>query len=246
MNVRVEDIKKALRRKADKEKAAFFPRFFKAGRGEYAEGDIFIGVTVPDIRSIVKKYNGLPLSDTLTLLKDPIHEVRLTGVLLLVQRFQKGDASEKKKVFDAYIKNVKYINNWDLVDASAPYIVGAYLFDKKRSLLHKLAASNHLWKQRIAMISTMYFIRKGDLKDALRIAEKLLSHEHDLIHKASGWMLREIGKKDEKLLVQFLEKHGQKMPRTMLRYAIEKFPEEKRLQYLKNSTLSKAAKQKVR
>ncbi|MCS4435103.1 DNA alkylation repair protein [Aquiflexum gelatinilyticum] len=220
-----DQIEEALRQKAIPEKAAFFPRFFKTGKGEYGEGDRFLGVTVPEQRIIAKKYwKDLPDQELEIMIKSPFHEVRLTSILILVLKFQKATRkAEKKSWVDFYLKNRSWVNNWDLVDSSAHLILGDYLFDKDRSILYDLAKSGILWDQRIAIMSTFYFIRKKDFGDTLKIAEILLHHPHDLIHKAVGWMIREVGNRDFETANQFLLKHYQSMPRTMLRYAIEKF-----------------------
>ncbi len=226
------DVQKALAKMADKKKAKFLAGYFKTGKGEYGEGDIFIGVTVPGQRKIANQFSNLPLSEIQKLLESKIHEHRLTALLILVRQFESGDEKTKKKIFDFYLKNIKYINNWDLVDLSSHKIVGAYLSDKSRAALYKLAESKNIWSRRIAVISTFHFIFKKDFAASLRIAEKLLDDKHDLIHKAVGWMLREVGKRDGKVLRKFLDKHISKMPRTTLRYAIEKFPEGERKKYL--------------
>ncbi|MEI6728592.1 MAG: DNA alkylation repair protein [bacterium] len=216
------------------DKAIFLPYFFKTGKGEYAEGDKFIGVVVPDQRSVARKhFKQASLDDVQKLLDSPIHEHRLTGLIILTYKFEKGDNAERKLIYDFYLKNTRAINNWDLVDCSAHKIVGQHLIDKDRSILYKLAHSKNLWEQRIAIVSTFAFIRLKDFEDCLNLAEIFLTHEHDLIHKAVGWMLREVGKKDEFVLVSFLNPNYKKMPRTMLRYAIEKFPEQRRILYLK-------------
>ncbi len=221
---------------ADTEKAAFFPRFFKAGPGGYAEGDIFIGVTVPNIRIIAKKYGDLLTADLTELLHSPIHEYRLTALLILVDQYKRGDKETQQKIVNLYLNNTAYINNWDLVDASCYKIIGPWVdHTNNQHLIDTLAASKSLWEQRIAIVSTFHFIRKGQLQPTFRIAEVLLSHTHDLIHKAVGWMLREAGKRDEAALISFLKKHYTQMPRTALRYAIEKFDERTRKQYLAGS-----------
>lgn len=194
----IEEIKRELAAQSDPEKAEFLPRFFKTLPGGYAEGDIFIGVTVPKIRSVAKRYRDLPISKIRTLLKSEIHEHRLAALLILVDQFGKADDAGKEKIAGFYLDNLKYVNNWDLVDLSAYKILGAYLFDKDRSILYNLCEYPHLWSQRVSIISTFYFIRKGELEDTFRLAEKLLSHKHDLIHKAVGWMLREAGKRNKK------------------------------------------------
>jgi len=218
----------------NKQKAEIFSRFFKTGKGEYGEGDIFLGLTVPITRKIAEKYYNLSLSEIDLLLKNKFHEVRLIALLILVLQYKKADLKEKEKIVDFYLKNTKYINNWDLVDLSAHYILGDFLLDKKdKNILLKLARSKNLWEQRIAMISTYAFIKKGEIKWTLKIAKIYLNHNHDLIHKATGWMLREVGKKNMVELRKFLDVNLPKMSRTTLRYAIEKFPENLRLKYLK-------------
>lgn len=228
-------LKKELKSMADAPLGKKYARFFKTGKGEYGAGDIFIGLRVPVLHRTAKKYLSLNLNQVEKLLQSKIHEFRLTALLILTYKFPKADKSEKKQIYSLYLKNTQYINNWDLVDLSAPKIVGAYLLDKteKRKILYKLAQSKNLWKQRISVLSTFTFIKKLDFKDALKISKILLHHPHDLIHKAVGWMLREIGKKDQKTEEKFLKAHYQTMPRTMLRYAIEKFSEKKRQFYLK-------------
>jgi len=221
-----------LQSSANPEQAKNLQRFFKTGKGEYGEGDVFLGIKVPVQRKTAKKYIGLPLIKLQELLNSKIHEHRMVGLFILVDKFKKSK-EEKGNIFNFYIKNTKNINNWDLVDLSAPNIVGEFLFDKKKDILYELAESKNLWEKRIAIISTMNFIKKGEYKDALRISEILLNDKHDLIHKAVGWMLREIGKRDLKTEEEFLKQHYKKMPRTMLRYAIEKFPEKERQQWMK-------------
>ncbi len=216
---------------ANPEKAKILQRFFKTGKGEYGEGDIFLGIVVPESRKIAIQFKDLPLEEVESLLKSKIHEERLIALLLLVHNYEKH-LERRQEIFNFYLKNTKNINNWDLVDLSAPNIVGNYLLDKDRKILYKLANSNHLWEKRIAIISTFVFIRKNQFSDSLKIAEILLMDKHDLIHKAVGWMLREIGKRDFNAENEFLKKNYRKIPRTMLRYAIEKFPEKLRKDYL--------------
>ena len=209
--------------------------FFKTGPGEYGEGDIFIGVTVPQIRSLVKKYNiQITITKSFSLLRSKIHEERLLALLILVCKYNQGSEKEQKQIFEAYLKNTKYINNWDLVDLTAYHIVGAYLEKRDKTPLYMLAQSSDLWEKRIAMLSTFWYIRKKEFTDALKIAKLLLCDKHDLIHKVVGWMLREIGKREVAKEEKFLQKYYKKMPRTMLRYAIEKFQEERRQAYLKS------------
>lgn len=227
-NIRFADVVKELNKFSSKEKARISSSFFKTDKGQYGEGDVFIGVTVPDTRKVSKKFIDISFSEVEKLLKNKIHEHRLVGLFILVEKYK----SNPDKVFDFYLKNIKSVNNWDLVDTSAYKIIGKYLLDKKRDILYELADSNNLWKERVAIISCYAFIKLKDFKDILKLSEKFLTHEHDLIHKAVGWMLREVGKKDEEVLKKFLNKFCRKMPRTMLRYAIEKFPESIRKQYL--------------
>lgn len=229
----LKQLKKDLRIFARPEKVKAYQRFFKTGPGEYGEGDIFIGVTVPNTRCVAKKYRDLSFADVSSLLKSRVHEERLAALLILIEQFKKADAKKQEKIYKFYLSNTKYINGWDLVDLSAHKIVGPYLKDKPKDILKKLARSNSLWERRIAVISTFHYINQGNSALSLEIAEMLLKDDHDLIHKAVGWMLREIGKRcSEKILTGFLDKHTTQMPRTMLRYSIEKFPESKRKYYL--------------
>lgn len=206
--------------------------FFKTGPGDYAEHDQFIGVPVPTLRKVVKAYGALPIESVLYLLKSPINEERLLALLMLVERYQKGDVALKQTIFDLYQSHIQYVNNWNLVDASAHLIVGAHLYQRDKTQLLSWASSDILWERRIAVVSTWYFIRQNEHEWTIRLAEKLLHDPHDLMHKAVGWMLREAGKRDETVLIKFLEKYAYKMPRTMLRYAIEKFSVERRKSYL--------------
>lgn len=227
-------IKQDLRRVADPTRAAVSQRYFKTGKGEYAGGDKFLGVAVPQTRAIVKKYwREISIADAEIILRSEIHEERMTALLIMVKKFEKGDESEKKNIFDLYLANTKHINNWDLVDLSAPKIVGEYLQSKDKKILFELAESESLWKRRIAMLATFWFIGKGEPEFSLKIAEILVNDKEDLIHKAVGWALREIGKRcGQEIEEQFLQKHYKNMPRTMLRYAIERFDEPKRQDYL--------------
>lgn len=231
-----ETAKKAsatLKSLANAKRALLSAQYFKTGPGEYGEGDIFIGLTVPQTRSVAKAFNKLPLAELEILLHSPIHEERLCALLILVAQFKKVEPKKQKEIVDLYLKNTTCVNNWDLVDSSAHYIVGPY-FEKDPSPLFKLAKSQSLWERRIAMISTFHFIHQGESAVALEIAEILLKDTHDLMHKAVGWMLREIGKNcAEETLRTFLKKHYSKLPRTTLRYAIEKFPETDRKAWLK-------------
>jgi 3-methyladenine DNA glycosylase AlkD len=216
------------------DKAAFFPRFFKTGKGEYGEGDVFWGISVPENRAIAKKYfPEISIDELCELLKNPVHEVRACALFMMVYRYESKKLSDiRKEIYQLYIAHTKYINNWDLVDNSAAQIVGAWLFDKKRDSLYTWAKKGNLWEQRIAIISTFYFIRKNQFEDTVAICKLLLTHEHDLIHKATGWMLREVGKRNEEALIYFLAEYHEEMPRTMLRYAIEKLPESRRKRIL--------------
>ena len=214
------------------QKAQLLARFFKTGKGEYGEGDVFLGLTVPRQRAIAKKYTKLTLADLQILLNSKFHEYRLISLLILTEKYKKADNQEKNKIAGFYLKNTKKINNWDLVDLSAHKILGDYLLDKDKKIIYRLAKSENLWERRISILTTFYFIGKGEFEDSLKIAEILLNDKHDLIHKAVGWMLREIGKRNIEILTGFLEKYSRRMPRTMLRYAIEKFAEPKRKYYL--------------
>ena len=235
----LDQIKRDLSKLSNPEKAKKLSGFFKTGKGEYGEGDIFLGISVPEQRKVAKRYLDLPLSDLQELLSSKIHEHRLTALLILVSKYGKTNNSGKEEIFRFYLKNTENINNWDLVDLSAPKIIGDYLFNKDTSILFKLAKSDNLWERRIAILSTFKFIRNNDFEDALSISELLLHDEHDLIHKAVGWMLREIGKRDQEIEERFLSKYYMQMPRTMLRYAIEKFDENKRKFYLTQITHKK-------
>jgi 3-methyladenine DNA glycosylase AlkD len=233
---RTDEIVRQLKLLADEEKKNFLPRFFKTGKGEYGEGERFLGVVVPRVRSVVKEYRATDFETITELLTSPWHEVRLCGLLLLVDNFKRGDDTCRREVFEYYLSHTKSINNWDLVDLSAPYIVGSYLVDRPvedRQILYRLANSYNLWEKRIAVVSTIAFIRNNNYEDILHLAELLMQHPHDLMHKAIGWMLREVGKRNETVLRSFLDNHVLQMPRTMLRYAIEKFDEKERQYYLK-------------
>ena len=221
-----------IRKLTDSKRARFVARFFKTGRGGYAKNDKFLGLTVPQCRTLAKKFISADLKSVQKLLVYKYHEALLIALLILTYRFEKADEREQKRIFDLYVANTKWVNNWDLVDASAYKIVGTYLFDKPRSVLYKLVKSNNIWERRIAMVSTYQFIRHNQFADTLKISEILLTDKHDLIHKAVGWMLRETGKRSEKTLVKFLNKNAARMPRTTLRYSIERFPEKQRLSYL--------------
>jgi 3-methyladenine DNA glycosylase AlkD len=227
------EIRKAILKQKNPIQAVNLQRFFKTGKGEYGEGDIFYGIKVPEQRIIAKQFKDLALDDLKNLILSKVHEERLIAAFILVDQFKSGDEKKKKIIFNFYLKNRKGINNWDLVDLSAPKIVGAYLIDKEKDLLYKFARSKDLWEKRMSIISTQAFIREHYFDDTLNISEILLSDKHDLIHKAVGWMLREVGNRDMETEEEFLRKHYKKVPRTMLRYAIEKFTEQKRNAYLK-------------
>lgn len=214
-------------------KAALLAGFFKTGKGQYAEGDRFLGLTVPQTRLLAKKYQGLPLGKIKDLLTSPRHEERLCALLMLVDNFRLGGEKDKEKIYRLYLANTRYINNWDLVDLTAPRIVGGWLADKSKQPLMKLAVSKLLWERRIAMLACLHFIVNGKSATALTLARKLLDDRHDLMHKAVGWMLREVGKRCSKeILLDFLRKNYARLPRTALRYAIEHFPEKKRKELL--------------
>jgi 3-methyladenine DNA glycosylase AlkD len=217
---------------ASPEVAASSARFFKTGPGEYGEGDTFIGVRVPALRKLARECRALPLTEIEALLHSPVHEERLLALLVLVLGVGKCDDAHRKVVYEFYLGNTQHVNNWDLVDTSAPAIVGGYLRDKPRKPLVRLAKSASLWERRIAVVATQHFIRLDEFDDTLAISRLLLSDKEDLIHKATGWMLREVGDREDAALEAFLDEHGSAMPRTMLRYAIEHFPPEKRLAYL--------------
>jgi len=226
-------IRTDLKKLSNPQKAKDLQRFFKTGKGEYAEGDLFLGVVVPNIRRIAKANKDLDLKSVETLLHSKYHEERMAALFILVMQFQKGDDSIKKEIFELYLQNTKFINNWDLVDLTAGHIVGGYLFDKPKEMLYKLARSKDLWEKRISILSTFYFIMNKKPEETIKIAAILLNDRHDLIHKAVGWMLREVGKRcSQEVEEEFLKKHYKTMPRTMLRYAIEIFPEKLRRKYI--------------
>ena len=232
----LEELKKELKSKANKEKAKLLQGFFKTKKGEYGEGDVFLGVIVPETRKTAIKFKSLPLNDVEQLLKSKIHEERLCALLLLVHNYnlakKNNDEKTKEDIFNFYLKSTNYINNWDLVDLSCHQIIGDYLKDKDKSILYQLAISSNIWDKRISIISTAAFIKDNNFEHTITISEILLNDKHDLIHKAVGWMLREMGKRNKEQLIQFLNKHYKQMPRTMLRYSIEKLPENQRKQYL--------------
>ena len=222
----------SLRAEADPSRVAVLQRFFRTQPGEYGEGDRFIGVTVPSVRRLARTFRDVQLDEVDALLHSPVHEARLLALFLMVQAFRTGDQRRRREVYALYLSRTQFINNWDLVDSSAPQIVGAWLMDRSRAPLRRLARSQSLWERRIAMVATHYFIRQGDLESTFAVADMLLEDTHDLIHKAVGWMLREAGKRDGQAERRFLAPRHKRMPRTMLRYAIEKFPERERRTYL--------------
>ena len=228
------ELKREIRKLASSKVAKHSRGFFKTGEGDYGYGDKFLGVRTPKIRKLAKKYMGLSLDETLGLVKSEFHEERLCGLVIMANKYAKtNDKKEQKAIFNQYVRHLEYVNSWDLVDVTCPHIVGKHLFARDRKILYRWAKSGHLWTRRIAIVSNWWFIRNGDLGDVFKIAKLLLNDEHDLIHKATGWMLREAGKKDLKKLESFLMRHYRNMPRTMLRYSIEKFPKSKREKYLR-------------
>lgn len=233
MNNQVSDIKNEMRKLANKKIAEHSQRFFKTGKGQYGEGDIFLGIRVPVLRKIAKKFRRISLAEVSKLLESKFHEERLLSILMLVNLFKSGDEDDQELIYELYLDKTKFINNWDIVDISAGNIVGAFLFEKDKAPLYRLVFSENLWERRIAIVATFYFIRNDEFDDTLKIAEILFTDKEDLIHKAVGWMLREVGKRVIEIEEEFLEEHYLKMPRTMLRYAIERFPETRRKMYLK-------------
>ncbi len=233
MNAQVKQIMSKLQKLSNSGIAAHSQRFFKTGKGEYGEGDRFLGIRVPTIRKCVRKYRAISLQNTLKLLKSPFHEARLLALLILVAKYSSTNMStEQEAIYRSYLSHTKFINNWDLVDCSAEHIVGAHLFSKDRRPVYRLVRSRSLWERRIGVMSTFHFVKREDFSDTLAIAELLLHDQEVLIHKAVGWMLREVGKRNRDVEERFLAKHYKEMPRTTLRYAIEKLPEIERLAYL--------------
>ena len=228
----VAELQKRLAALGDARVAATSRRFFKTGPGEYGEGDLFRGIRVPVLRSLSREYQSSSLPEVEQLLGSPFHEDRLLALLLLVRLYSRGDGAAQEKIYRLYLKSTRFINNWDLVDSSAEHVVGAFLWDKARAPLRRLAKSADLWERRIAVIATFHFIKRGETAETLAVARTLLSDREDLIQKAVGWMLREVGKRDPEALEEFLKEYYKRMPRVMLRYAIERFPEEKRRRYL--------------
>ena len=233
MNNHLLNIQNELRRLSNKAIAEHSRRFFKTGKGQYGEGDIFLGIRVPVLRKTAKKYQGISIDEIALLLKSKFHEERLLSLLMLAAIFNKANSKDRKAVYTLYLDNTRFINNWDLVDCSAEHIVGAYLRGADKKPIYQLAKSYILWERRISIMSTFHFIKYNEFLDSLKISEILLHDKEDLIHKAVGWMLREIGKRDIEAEEEFLRKYYMEMPRTMLRYSIEKFPESKRQRYLK-------------
>lgn len=228
------ELRRAVKKQSNPEQAKILSRFFKTSKGEYGGGDEFLGIKVPVSRQIAKKFKDLSLSEIQQLLNSKTHEERLIALFVLTEQFRKANETKQKLLYSFYLKNAKRVNNWDLVDLSAERIIGAYLLDKDKQILFKLARSKNLWERRIAIMSTFHFIKNRIYDTTLEISDLLLNDKHDLIHKAVGWMLREIGNRDLSVEEDYLKKHYKTMPRTMLRYAIEKFPERKRQAYLKN------------
>jgi len=226
------DVQNELRALADSGQASHLTRFFKTGPGEYGEGDRFLGIRVPEQRKIAKKHRDLPLEEVAVLVRSEFHEERLTGLLILTYRYPKSTPTQKETLFNFYVAHVPWINNWDLVDVTAPNIVGAWLQDRPRDQLYEWARSQNIWERRLAILSTLHFIRKNDFEDTMQLARMLLSDAHDLIHKAVGWMLRETGKRSQDILELFLDEYCERMPRTMLRYAVERLPEPQRKGYM--------------
>jgi 3-methyladenine DNA glycosylase AlkD len=229
----LDEIRQKLRDAASAERAAGALRYFKTGPGGYGEGDRFLGVAAPDMRRLAREFQSLKLRDIRTLLMSEWHEERSLALLIMVRQYERGDQHARDAIYDAYLRSTRRINNWDLVDCSAPHIVGAHLASRSRAPLRQLAKSSALWERRIAILATQHYIRRGEFDETLRIAGMLLADRHDLIHKAVGWMLREVGKGDRRVLEGFLDRHASTMPRTMLRYAIERFPAAARKRYLR-------------
>ncbi|HEY7912424.1 MAG TPA: DNA alkylation repair protein [Blastocatellia bacterium] len=230
--MRIDEVRAQLHAMSNERYARALQGFFKTGPGEYGEGDIFLGIRVPEIRKLAARSGALGADELMELLTSPIHDERMLALVIMNGRFSKGDQSARRSIYETYLGNTRHINNWDLVDLSAPHIVGAFLFDKNRRPLYSLAKSASLWERRISIVSTFRFIRAGQFDDTLRLSKILLRDREDLIHKAVGWMLREVGKRDLSIEEEFLREHYKLMPRTMLRYAIERIPEARRRRYL--------------
>jgi Predicted DNA alkylation repair enzyme len=231
--MKAKEIIAELERYINPQKREFLPYFFKTGKGQYGEGDKFLGIVVPDIKLVARKFRETSFDEIAILLNSEYHECRMCALLLLVERFKKSNESDREQIYNFYLSNTKRVNNWDLVDLSGPYIVGEYLKNRSREDLYRLAASSVLWEQRIAVVATATLIRNDDFIDIIKLSELLLHHSHDLMHKAIGWMLREMGKRNKELLLDFLEKHYNEMPRTMLRYSLEKLTSEERAYFMK-------------
>ena len=229
----MKQIEKAIKDKSNPKKAKILQRFFKTGDGQYGAGDVFLGIVVPEQRKIAKQFRDLPMAKIERLLNSKIHEKRLISLFILIDQYKRADKKTKKKIYRFYLDHTSRVNNWDLVDLSAPNIVGDYLLDKDRRMLYRLAKSKSLWEKRISILATFRFIKENQFKDSLKIAKLLLKDKHDLIHKSTGWMLREVGKRSQKTLEEFLIQHYKNMPRTMLRYSIEKFDKKKKGFYMK-------------
>ena len=227
------DIRVKLKGLGSPERAEMSKRYFKTGPGQYGEGDIFYGNSAAEMRGLARDYQALADDEILKLLRSPFHEERAVALLIFVRRFAKADSATRRRIYALYLAHTAFINNWDLVDVSAPHVVGAYLADKSRKPLYRLVRSRSLWERRISIVATFHFIRQNDFSDTLELSQRLLADKEDLIHKAAGWMLREVGKRDTDAARTFLAEHYQRMPRTMLRYAIERFPEAERQAYLK-------------
>jgi 3-methyladenine DNA glycosylase AlkD len=232
----IEKIENELKKASSKQRADHNVRFFKTGKGQYSEGDLFLGISNPDVYKVANRYRSdIPIQDTMYFLKHRIHEYRLLALDILKYKYKRGDKGQKKEIVEIYLDNIEYVNNWDLVDLSAPHILGDYLLTREKDILYKLAKTEDLWSQRIAIISTLAFIKKQKYQDTLDISQLLLDHQHDLIHKAIGWMLREIWKRDSSVAEEFLKKHYENIPRTTVRYAIERMKETKRQKFLKGN-----------
>lgn len=232
INCTAKEIENTLQFLGNEEKAKHLMRFFKTGKGQYGEGDLFLGIVVPESRKVAKAYQATPIDEIKKLIQSPFHECRLVALMILIEQYKKASDAYREEIVQFYLAHTIYINNWDLVDLSADKILGAYLKERNRDLLYQLAKSSLLWEQRISIVTTLAFVRKGDLDDALQLARALVYHEHDLMRKAVGWVLREVGKKDRERLCLFLAEFAATMPRTALRYAIEHFDESKRQYYM--------------
>jgi 3-methyladenine DNA glycosylase AlkD len=231
--MKAEDVRKRLKKLGTRERAEVSQRFFKTGPGQYGEGDVFLGVRVPELRRLAKEFKDLASREIQGLLRSEVHEERLVALLILVRNYPKADQQAQKRIYGLYMGHLGFVNNWDLVDVSAEHVVGAFLRDKDKSPLYRLARSKDLWERRVSVLATFHYIKRNEFSETLKIARMLLLDEEDLIHKVVGWMLREVGKRDLAVEEKFLKTHYLKMPRTMLRYAIERFPEPKRQRYLK-------------